>query len=49
MTDLYRRNHEPDRAQAISALRLELWRNWDRRLPHNRFILRQLAQTMSEV
>jgi hypothetical protein len=26
----------------MAARRLELWQHWDGKLPHNRFILRQL-------
>jgi serine/threonine protein kinase/tetratricopeptide (TPR) repeat protein len=40
---LHRRNGERARAEELSALRLELWRQWDRRLPDNGFVLRQLA------
>jgi tetratricopeptide (TPR) repeat protein len=42
ITGLHRRNYEPGRADAISALRLELWRNWDRKLPGNACVRRQL-------
>jgi tetratricopeptide (TPR) repeat protein len=42
ISGLRRRNREPDRAEALSALRLELWRNWDRKLPGNAFVHRQL-------
>ena len=39
---LHRRNGQPTRAAAMAARRLELWQHWDGKLPHNRFILRQL-------
>ena len=39
---LHRRNHEPVRAETIAARHLELWRNWDRKLPGNAFVRRQL-------
>jgi tetratricopeptide (TPR) repeat protein len=42
LASLHRRNSQPDRAEAMSALRLELWRNWDGKLPHNGFVHRQL-------
>jgi tRNA A-37 threonylcarbamoyl transferase component Bud32/tetratricopeptide (TPR) repeat protein len=42
LTGLYRRNRKLDRAASVSALRLELWRKWDRKLPSNPFVQRQL-------
>jgi len=39
---LHRRNGHPDGAEAMSSLRLELWRHWDRKLPHNGFVHRKL-------
>jgi hypothetical protein len=42
LAGLHRRNGNPDRAEAMSALRLELWRHWDSKLPHNSFVQRQL-------
>jgi serine/threonine protein kinase len=44
LAGLHRRNGQPDRAEAMTALRLELWRQWDRKLPHNSFIRRQLGE-----
>jgi len=42
MADLDLRNGQAAQAQTMSALRLELWRTWDRQLPQNPFIRRQL-------
>jgi len=42
MADLHLRNGQAAQAQTVSALRLELWRTWDRQLPQNPFIRRQL-------
>jgi tetratricopeptide (TPR) repeat protein len=42
LAGLYRRSGNRDRAEAMSAQRLELWRHWDRKLPSNSFIQRQL-------
>ena len=39
----HRQNSEPDRAAALEASRLELWRQWDRKLPDNSFVVRQLT------
>jgi serine/threonine protein kinase len=39
---LHRRNGRPDRAEALSTLRLELWHHWDRKLPNNGFVRRHL-------
>ena len=33
-----RRNRQPDKAKEISALRLELWRHWQSKLPNNSFV-----------
>jgi len=49
LAGLHRRNGHPDRAEAMSALRFELWRNWDRKLPHNRFVHRQLEAASGTV
>jgi serine/threonine protein kinase/tetratricopeptide (TPR) repeat protein len=40
---LYRRARDADQASALEARRLELWRQWDRKLPNNPFVQRQLA------
>ena len=42
MADLHLHNGQAGQAQTMSALRLELWRTWDRQLPQNPFIRRQL-------
>jgi serine/threonine protein kinase len=39
---LHRRNGQRDRAASFDALRLELWRHWDRKLPNNVFVRGQL-------
>ena len=39
---LHLRNGQPAQAQSMSALRVELWRNWDHKLPHVPFVRRQL-------
>ena len=48
IADLHRRNREPGRADATSALRLELWRSWDRKLPGNAFVRRQLESAVRQ-
>ena len=40
---LYRRIHDTARAEAMEARRRELWLQWDRKLPDNAFVRRQLA------
>jgi serine/threonine protein kinase len=40
---LYRRSRHVDQASALEARRLEVWRRWDRKLPNNPFVRRQLA------
>jgi tetratricopeptide (TPR) repeat protein len=47
MADLHLRNGQAAQAQTMSALRLELWRTWDRQLPQNPFIRRQLEAASS--
>lgn len=37
-----------DRHQRIKALRLDLWRHWDRKLPNNSAVRRQLAMASQE-
>ena len=39
---LYRRTGEIDKAKAMEAQRLELWRQWDQTLPNNAYVSRQL-------
>jgi tetratricopeptide (TPR) repeat protein len=43
MAVLYRRIGQPDLAAALESRRLKLWRQWDRKLPNNPFVLRQIA------
>jgi serine/threonine protein kinase len=40
---VYRRAGDARNAEDLQTKRLELWRHWDRKLPHNPFVLRQLA------
>jgi tetratricopeptide (TPR) repeat protein len=40
---LHRRAGQADLASALEARRNELWRHWDRQLPNNPFVLRQLG------
>jgi len=47
LADLHRRSGRLDLADAASARRLELWQNWDRKLPGNPFIARQLQSARS--
>ena len=39
---LLRRMDRGDKAVPLEASRLELWRHWDRKLPNNPFVRRQL-------
>ena len=43
MAALYRRSGRADLAFALESRRQDLWRQWDRKLPNNPFVLRQLA------
>jgi serine/threonine protein kinase len=43
MSALYRRTQRAELASALETRRLELWRRWDRKLPNNPFVLRQIA------
>jgi hypothetical protein len=43
MADLERRIGRVDRSSAWEARRMEIWRRWDAKLPHNSFVGRQLA------
>jgi tetratricopeptide (TPR) repeat protein len=43
MVPLYRRSGHVDEASALEKKRLELWQQWDRKLPKNAFVLRKLA------
>ena len=40
---LYRRSGRTDLASAFEKRRLDLWRHWDRQLPNNPFVQRQIA------
>jgi tetratricopeptide (TPR) repeat protein len=42
LSGLHRRNHQPDPAEAVTALRRNLWLQWDRKLPNNAYVHRQL-------
>ncbi len=41
---VYRRAGRDDLVSALESRRLDLWRSWDRKLPQNPFVLRQLDQ-----
>ena len=43
LTALYRRTGLIPKAENLEGRRLELWQQWDRKLPNNPFVLRQLA------
>ena len=45
LADLYRRTGDPGSAQAMHARQVELWRQWQQKLPQNNFIRRQLEAT----
>jgi hypothetical protein len=40
---LYERTGNPAQAEAMRTRRLDLWNQWDRKLPGNAFVLRQVA------
>ena len=40
---LYRRTDDRNKAEGMKARRLNLWRQWDRKLPNNPFVQRQLT------
>jgi serine/threonine protein kinase/tetratricopeptide (TPR) repeat protein len=42
LASLDRRNGQTFKAQEMESRRLELWRAWDRKLPNNQFVLRQI-------
>jgi serine/threonine protein kinase len=44
MAAIHLRAGHPDMASALDERRSELWRRWDRRLPKNPFVLRQIAE-----
>ena len=43
LASLYRQGGDAEHAASLDAQRLDLWRNWDRKLPDNSFIKRQLT------
>ena len=43
LSELHRRNGQPERAQALTAERRGIWEEWSRRIPQNTFIQKQLA------
>jgi tetratricopeptide (TPR) repeat protein/tRNA A-37 threonylcarbamoyl transferase component Bud32 len=43
LTGLYRRTGDSEKAESMEARRAELWREWERKLPNNPFVLRQVA------
>jgi tetratricopeptide (TPR) repeat protein len=45
LATLHRRYGERVRADELSAVLVELWRHWDRKLPNNGFVRRQLEST----
>jgi hypothetical protein len=42
LAGLHRQAHHTDLASALELRRLELWRHWDAKLPHNSFVTRQM-------
>jgi hypothetical protein len=46
MAAVERQAQRPELASALDARRLELWRRWEKRLPGNAYVLRQIAQTL---
>lgn len=42
MSALHHRTSRPEQAAELDARCLELWRHWDRKLPDNSFVRRQL-------
>ena len=42
MAYVYRRAGDRDKAEDLDRRRLELWRHWDRELPHSAFVQRQM-------
>lgn len=43
---LYARTGDLDREADMQALRIELWRSWDRKLPNNSFVRRELLSAL---
>jgi len=42
LAELNRRNGESGKSESMFAIRVELWRHWDQKLPRNTFVRRQL-------
>jgi hypothetical protein len=42
LASLYRRTGDTAKAETMAAQRIDLWRQWDRKLPNNTFVRRQL-------
>jgi len=42
LTFLYQRTGDSKKAEEMKTRRLQLWQGWDRKLSHNRFVLRQI-------
>jgi serine/threonine protein kinase len=47
LSSVYRAGGQPDRADSLAARRIALWREWDRKLPANTVIRRQLEHAGS--
>ncbi len=47
MAAVLRQAGQSERAAALEARRLELWRRWEKKLPANLYVLRQIALTES--
>ena len=47
LAQLHRKTGEGDRADAVSAQRIELWRHWAQKLPNSAFVTKQVAEAQS--
>jgi tetratricopeptide (TPR) repeat protein len=45
---LYRRTGDFTKAEGMESRRRQLWQGWDRKLPHNQFVLRQNAAATAD-
>ena len=43
LSKLYQRSGDTPKAEDMEARRLELWRHWERKLPNNSYVIRQIA------
>jgi len=43
LAQLYRRTGDNQKGDSMKQRRLQLWQHWDRKLPNNPFVLRQLV------